>query len=380
LTFEEGSEALAAAAYSWPPDDPSDPSRDLAIAALSQPRDAYLEQIVEDFPRFSANARWHIVRMIAARGDELAAHTYLRIVDRYATGGTVPPAPLKGFEKSAACANLLLPRLMEHATADPFGYQIHLLALQAAKTGGVLRQVLAPFAGPVVEIYRPMRSRMSNHEARADAEWIWDKDYHSDRAHATLLLDLMGFLPGEAIIEALEDSLSSRDPRVLHFAVLSLLRLGQDIPASVIESVAASPEMHNRFHEGLVSLNRGGLFPRRLLTQEAFAESDMVGWLTYPTELGRTPNEIELMATFENQGGDQQFFLFRFRTHSPHWAAKKGWMAGLSGPFETAVMPTSRAGGSTFSTFTKWEEKTPQEHFIAISGLIAEHWKRRAAE
>lgn len=105
----------------------------------------------------------------------------------------------------------------------------------------------------------------------------------------------------------------------------------------------------------------------------------MVDWLIFPTELGRTPHDIELMTTFDSQDGDQRHYLFRFRTHPSHWAAKDGWMAGLSGPFEVAAMPTTRAGGSTFSTFTKWDAKSPQEHVESIAGLISEHWKLRAA-
>jgi hypothetical protein len=34
---------------------------------------------------------------------------------------------------------------------------------------------------------------------------------------------------------------------------------------------------------------------RKDIMQEAFAESDMVNWLTYPTELGHVPDKIELM-------------------------------------------------------------------------------------
>jgi len=106
----------------------------------------------------------------------------------------------------------------------------------------------------------------------------------------------------------------------------------------------------------------------------------MVGWLTFPTELARTPHEIELMATFDDAEGKQRYYLFRFRTHAPHWAAKDGWMAGLSGPFEIAAMPTTRDGGATFSQFTKWEEQTPKQHFEAILGVMREDWKRRAKE
>jgi hypothetical protein len=190
----------------------------------------------------------------------------------------------------------------------------------------------------------------------------------------------MGHLPGNAMKEPLQEALTSRDPRVKLFAILSLLRHGYQVKPEVIEGVAASSEVRNWLYDGLVTLSRRDLYPARFASQDALAESNMVNWLTYPTELGRTPHDIELMATFDDDNGQQRYYLFRFRTHPPHWAAKDGWMAGLSGPFEVAAIPTTDAGGSTFSTFTKWEEKSPKEHFEAISGLIAEHWKKRAAE
>jgi hypothetical protein len=178
----------------------------------------------------------------------------------------------------------------------------------------------------------------------------------------------------------LHDALTSRDPRVKYFAIISLLRRGQEPPRSVINTVAASAEMRNFLFEGLTSLKRADLFPQEFATQQSFAESDMVQWLTYPTELGRTPHEIELMESFENEGGTERYYLFRFRTHKPHWAADDGWRAGLSGPFDIAAMPTTSAGGGTFSMFTKWDELTPRAHFDAISGLVTKHWKQRAAE
>ena len=99
----------------------------------------------------------------------------------------------------------------------------------------------------------------------------------------------------------------------------------------------------------------------------------MVNWLVYPTELGRVPDEIELMKVVPIDtglaGGIYDYYLFRFRTLEPHWAAKNGWIAGVSGPFHRQASPTVHALGHTFSTFTKWEAMHPDDHVGDISEL-----------
>ena len=114
----------------------------------------------------------------------------------------------------------------------------------------------------------------------------------------------------------------------------------------------------------------------------SLAESDLSHWLSYPSELGRVPDEIQLMDTFtvdDNGVGPAEYFLFRFRVSEPHWAAKDGWMAGISGPFERAGGPTADGGGNTFSRFETWENKTPIEHFQSALNVLDE-WRRQGHE
>ena len=92
----------------------------------------------------------------------------------------------------------------------------------------------------------------------------------------------------------------------------------------------------------------------------------MVRWLVYPTERGRVPDEIQLGAVVaadpETYGGAADFYVFNFRTLEPHWSAKKGWMAGVSGPFLQKDAPSPVPLGGTFSTFTAWDAKSPADH------------------
>lgn len=379
ITIDEAHRLLQAAAGKWPTNDVIDASDVLVAAALSV-EGSYWNLIVESFPQYSERARWRIVQRLVERHGVDAAGTYVELVERYAADGMVPPAPLDGFLESSEATQFLVPELLHYARANELGYQLHLLALRAVQSGLVSTSDLAPFADATVQLYGPMRARMRKLEQPDDDEWIWSDEYQDDRAHATLLVDLVGYMEGRGVARALNDALASRDPRVQYFAVMAGIRQGQFPPPEVIESIAASPEMRNWLYDGLDSVGQGIRFPRRFATQEALAESNMVDWLIYPTELGRVPHEIELMETFDSDDGRERYYLFRFRTHEPHWAAEKGWMAGLSGPFAIADMPITRAGGSTFSTFTPWDENTPRGHFELITDLLEDSWKQRAAE
>jgi hypothetical protein len=72
--------------------------------------------------------------------------------------------------------------------------------------------------------------------------------------------------------------------------------------------------------------------------------------------------------------GIYDYYLFRFRTKEPHWAAKDGWIAGVSGPYLRKDEPTTEPLGGTFSTFTKWDAKTPEEHVGDIRELM-KRWR-----
>ena len=96
----------------------------------------------------------------------------------------------------------------------------------------------------------------------------------------------------------------------------------------------------------------------------------MVHWLTFPTELAAVPDEIELMKVVEVEttDGPADYYLYRFRTFAPHWAADDGWMAGIAGPFSKGQLSTY--GSDTFSSFEAWDAKTPEEHMQDITDTV----------
>ena len=67
-----------------------------------------------------------------------------------------------------------------------------------------------------------------------------------------------------------------------------------------------------------------------------------------------------------------RYYVFRFRTNPPHWAAKDGWMAAVAGPFGDSDADSEGQLDGTFSMFRSWEECDAHEHLARIRKLLSE--------
>jgi hypothetical protein len=145
--------------------------------------------------------------------------------------------------------------------------------------------------------------------------------------------------------------------------IVELLKAGKSPAEAELLRYAARSDTRRALYEALEPMGKESLFPSQYMTLEAAAEADMVFWLLHPNELGSVPDSIELMARVKRQheGMDLEYFVYRFRMLEPHWLAQDGWTVGISGPYlENAALYAWAAG--TFSTFEKYDSKTPEEH------------------
>lgn len=147
--------------------------------------------------------------------------------------------------------------------------------------------------------------------------------------------------------------------------VLDALRQDLEPAAEDVLRFAESPRTRNVLYDSLHAQNREDLFPKQFLNHDSFAESDMVFWLCHPNELGRAPDEIELMAKVSKDAGEPtgwvEYFVYRYRTKSPHWASEDGWLAGVSGPIQPDLPPSTLRPG-TFSRFEPFDSQSAEEH------------------
>lgn len=73
---------------------------------------------------------------------------------------------------------------------------------------------------------------------------------------------------------------------------------------------------------------------------------------------------IERATGAEPQGG--RYFVFRFRTNPPHWAAKSGWMAGVAGPYFPGDEAFDAPAAGVFSKFESFETRSLEDHLAAM--------------
>lgn len=205
-------------------------------------------------------------------------------------------------------------------------------------------------------------------------QWIWDDSVYSNyRYESGVLLDLMSHLKSKAsTVELLASYTYFLDTRLKFFALKSLLEKKIAVSPYSFRAIAAEDETRELLFDLLESHEMLDKFPKEYKTQEALSRSNMVNWLVYPTELGRTPDKIELLDVVSinyEDVGETEYYLWKFISSSENWG-KDAWMVGLSGPYVKSESPTTRSYGYTFSAFTKLEEKTPMEHFEHIMDIL----------
>ncbi len=165
--------------------------------------------------------------------------------------------------------------------------------------------------------------------------------------------------------------------------VLRALEAGETPRPEDLARFARASETRKALFESLREYRRLDLFPREQVTWEALAEADLVLWLWHPSELGAPPDEIELMKQVPAPGAEDshglRYYVFRFRTKPPHWAAENGWMAGVAGPYPTAEAPRPYARG-TFSRFEAYESRAPEEHVRVTHEQVLGEYSRPAGE
>jgi hypothetical protein len=160
--------------------------------------------------------------------------------------------------------------------------------------------------------------------------------------------------------------------------LIEQIKSGKEPDPAEIAKLADRMETRRAVYHALKELHREPLFPEQYLTKQAAAESDLAYWLLHPNELGSVPDGLELMTTVGRQykGRPLEYYVFRYRMLEPHWSAADGWMVGVSGPYPEGSPLYCWAPG-TFSTFEKYDSKTPEEH---VDWLHETMIKKRAYE
>lgn len=162
-----------------------------------------------------------------------------------------------------------------------------------------------------------------------------------------LLADVCKLFPCEDTPALLMNLLCLRQNQISFYAVESLLFLGQEVPAWAVEELAHDLVRANLIYSTLENFGQTDLFPLELRNEVYLAKSYLVHWLTYPTELGQTPDEIEYIGRIKYLFKKDVYHIFKFRSASETLGEdlKDKWLIGWA----------SKDGG-TFSNFDELDK------------------------
>ncbi len=288
--------------------------------------------------------------------EELAEET----IDCYAPEA-LDPAVI-GEERARGMAGALFPDLLDLADGWGDRYVMFRTLLDFLRAGLVDAGMLAGRDGMLVSELGACVKRMRRRKGEAvplGMGWAYKTAHLDDREYSALLIDVAGWWGVAGVMDAVVALGDVRDPWVRAFRAVSMLRCGLDVSDEELAWLASFPRERWMLHSMLTEMGEEGRLPGMCRDEAKLAEGHMVDWLSFSTELGREPNEIELVKVVKRRSGvgmgrkgkPQKFYVFRFRVTDRHWSKKEGWMVGVA----------TGGDGWTFSSFSKWGEKDLDE-------------------
>ena len=170
-----------------------------------------------------------------------------------------------------------------------------------------------------------------------------------------LLADVSKHFASDDVTSALMELLNLGRNHINIYALDTLCSMWQDVPPGVVEALARDLEYANTAYHILRRSGKTRLFPAECATEEYLAKSDLVRWLTYPTELGKAPDEIVYIGKIKKLFQKEVFHVFKYRSNSDTLGEdrKNKWLIGWS----------SDDGGtfSHFDEFAPFERETTKK-------------------
>lgn len=179
-----------------------------------------------------------------------------------------------------------------------------------------------------------------------------------------LLADVGKYFANENVLFALEEVIQLERNHINCYAVDTLIGMGLDVPGAVVEALARDLEYANMTYHVLRRHGKTSMFPEECATEEYLAKSDLVRWLTFPTELGKAPDEIVYIGRVKKLFKKEIFHVFKYRSNSDTLddSLKNKWLVGWS----------SNDGGtfSEFEAFSEFEKDTTEKTLKCIKKRI----------
>jgi hypothetical protein len=375
---------LAAASERYPliPNDASRPAEQLARLLWTQPHCVAVHEVVDAVLKADMHARWALVQLLVLRHDTQGVQAVQFLLSMDGFVDVMGPPADSVFDSYLQYSSVAEPErpLDLSALVQVFagllshpGWTRQIAAFlqqlqQHGRLHGVAQaQVFASASELATAIVADCNTAVHQSiSASASGE--------SRRTLSCLAALLASFLTADDH-SSLYRMLGSADPLVSVIGVVALTDCGRTVGADRIEVLARDLEALGPLFHGLDALGATELIPSQYRVPQLLAQADVVEWLSQESELGRSPDEIEPLGSWqlldaeegEPQGhaptsdcGSAEVELIRFRMNDPHWSSGRGWMVGV-------------AGAWTHSCYYAEDELTAEEHIASLQ-LAAGNW------
>ncbi len=339
---------------------------------------ALLPSIESEFARLSPEARQASLGIVTMVHTPAAARYYIQCL-RERPEQLDRLLPVYSPEAGAEVAATLFPAPLDCASQEEFAFPILRMLWEFLGAGLLPPTVATGHENRVTERFRAELARARALQRATGRGWKDEEPYSSTRDLVGLLLDLSGQLESAPLLAIAREASDLSDAYLRRFRAISLLRRAEQVTDEELEWIAQSPRDRYWLFDQLHAINAPNRLPEACRDQVLLAEGHMVDWLCFGTELGREPDEIELLhrETRRRSSGPRllawlgakttvDYFFFRYRVTEEHWSKEDGWMVGMAGGYARDMQPTTRHDGGTFSHFTKLEEKTLQQHVASF--------------
>jgi hypothetical protein len=304
-----------------------------------------------------------LLTLVASAGTRRGAEVLASLVERHGWPERRYARFFIELHKNVDHAEALFPTLLE--VADGPTIELGDMVLLALRRGTLRPERIASTA-----MVRGLPARMADlvEQVRANRGKRRSDEVANTEGELAMLLDLAAYAGAEEVVTILRRAADLEQKRPAAFAVASLVQRKEAVPDETIARLAADPAVRVTLYALLRAAGATERIPAEYRSRDAFAEADMVQWLSHAGELGCAPDAIELMTVFEAKraGEDVVLYVWRFR-------GEPGvWKASVSGVYPARPPEGPLQGDSTFSRFDDWSDDSADGHARAILDTLSE--------
>jgi hypothetical protein len=167
------------------------------------------------------------------------------------------------------------------------------------------------------------------------------------------LCEACAYFMNDSILALLYRAIELGNNGISFFAVMTLLKTEKEIPEKTVAILANDLVYAEGLYTLLKFADKVSLFPTELINDVYLAKSDLVHWLTFPTELGKAPDEIEYVG--KTKVKKEEYYIFKYKSDSDKLSddLRGKWLIGWA----------NDEGGtfSNFDEYEKFEKDTPEK-------------------